>query len=238
MTTAVIEPDVPHVYAAIAEVLKHLSVEKNGMLPGNMGGKPYIAAHDIAAEVKRKFVENNLILTQSERVVKHEILTLNNRITVAMVISADYRFISTVDGSALMVTGVGDGLANGTAVASNIASTNAMKNGLLRAFLITEQSVEDYAKSGIDETVPQQPKAVAQASQGTTRAPAQAAKAPDHKALQDQIKAKVQEVKAQTGVEVDYAAIGNRLNPGDNAWPSKVTALKAVLKAIDNGEVK
>ena len=49
------------VYEGVANTLKHLSVEKNGVLPGNMGGKPYITAHDIAAEVKRKFVENNLI---------------------------------------------------------------------------------------------------------------------------------------------------------------------------------
>jgi hypothetical protein len=33
MTTATIE--VPHVHTALAEILKHLSVEKNGQLPGN-----------------------------------------------------------------------------------------------------------------------------------------------------------------------------------------------------------
>lgn len=153
MATARIE--VPHVYTGLAEILKHLSVEKTGTLPGNMGGKPYITAVDAAAEVKRQFVENNLVFVPNEEVVKHEnIVTADRAVKISIVIRGEYTIVSTVDGSSVTVSGVGDGLANGTAVASNIGSTNALKNALLRTFLITEQSVEDAGKDGPAEGKP------------------------------------------------------------------------------------
>ena len=146
MTTATIE--VPHVYTALAAILKSLSVEKNGQLPGNMGGKPYITAVDASAEVKRQFVENNLIFLPNESVFRHEVIAHKDRLNTTIVITGEYTIVSTVDGSKVTVAGTGDGLAGGTAVASNIASTNALKNALLRTFLITEQSVEDASKQG------------------------------------------------------------------------------------------
>ena len=146
MTTATIE--VPHVHTALAEILKHLSVEKNGQLPGNMGGKAYITAVDISAEVKRQFVANSLIFLPDEEVIKHETVLHKDRINTAIVIRGTYTILSTKDGSSVTVSGTGDGLATGTAVASNIGSTNALKNALLRTFLITEQSVEDASKQG------------------------------------------------------------------------------------------
>ena len=146
MTTATIE--VPHVHTALAEILKHLSVEKNGQLPGNMGGKAYITAVDISAEVKRQFVANNLIFLPDEEVIKHATVLHKDRINTAIVIRGTYTILSTKDGSSVTVSGTGDGLATGTAVASNIGSTNALKNALLRTFLITEQSVEDASKQG------------------------------------------------------------------------------------------
>lgn len=174
MATAKIENQVGKVYAGIAKILEHLSVEKNGVLPGNMGGKPYITAHDIAAEVKRQFVENNLIFIPNEKLIKHEVIPFKDRLNIATVIEGTYEIVSTEDGSSVTVTGVGDGLATGTAVSSNVASTNALKNGLLRAFLITEQSVEDAAKNGpADEPAKKSPPAerkVAAAKAATTPA--------------------------------------------------------------------
>lgn len=148
MATAKIENQVGKVYAGVAKILEHLSVEKNGTLPGNMGGKAYITAQDAAAEVKRQFVENNLVFIPTESLVKHEVIIFKDRLNIATVIEGTYEIVSTEDGSSVTVTGVGDGLATGTAVSSNIASTNALKNALLRTFLITEQSVEDAAKNG------------------------------------------------------------------------------------------
>ena len=140
------EVEVPHVYKALAEILKNLSVEKNGTLPGNMGGKPYITAVDAAAETKRQFVANGLVFLPSEEVIKHETIQFKERLNVTIVVTGTYTIVSTVDGSSVTVSGTGDGLATGTAVASNIASTNSLKNALLRTFLITEQSVEDAPK--------------------------------------------------------------------------------------------
>lgn len=163
----------PHVHTAIATILESLSVAKGGTLPGNMGGKPYITAVDAAAEVKRKFVENNLIFLPRETIFQHKEVINKDRINVLISITGEYTFVSTKDGSAVTVSGTGDGLAGGTAVASNIASTNALKNALLRTFLITEQSVEDAAKNGTEDAPSAASKRVEQARQ--TPQPAQAA---------------------------------------------------------------
>lgn len=142
---------VPHVYSAVANVLKHMSVAKNGKLPANMGNGAYISAVDLAAETKRMFVENDLIALPDETVTKHEIINDNGRKSIFIGIEAKYTIISTKDGSSVTVQGVGDGIANGSAVSSNIASTNAMKNAFLRLFMVTEQSVEDQAKEPREE---------------------------------------------------------------------------------------
>lgn len=156
-TTDKNEVEVPHVYTALAEILKNLSVEKNGTLPGNMGGKPYITAVDAAAETKRQFVANGLVFLPREEVIKHETIQFKERLNVTIVITGTYTIVSTVDGSSVTVSGTGDGLATGTAVASNIASTNSLKNALLRTFLITEQSVEDASKAVSDSPAGQSP---------------------------------------------------------------------------------
>lgn len=176
MATAKIENaeyETPHVHTAIATILESLSVAKGGTLPGNMGGKPYITAVDAAAEVKRKFVENNLIFLPRETIFQHKEVINKDRINVLISITGEYTFVSTKDGSSVTVSGTGDGLAGGTAVASNIASTNALKNALLRTFLITEQSVEDAAKNGTDDAPSATERKIAQARQ--TPQPAQAA---------------------------------------------------------------
>lgn len=149
-TTKATEPEytAPAVHTSLLKILKELSVAKNGTLPSNMGGKAYLTAVDVARETKTLFVEEGLIILPNETVIKHDSVILKDRINVLISIEGQYEIISTRDGSSVTITGVGDGLAGGTAVASNIASTNALKNGLLRTFLITEQSVEDAAKSG------------------------------------------------------------------------------------------
>ncbi len=233
-------PNIPQVYLSMGKVLSALSVAKGGVLPGNMGGKPYITAADIASEVKRLLVEHNLIVLPNEAIAKHQVIEANNRLTIAMVVEGEYTFVSLIDGSKAVVQGAGDGLANGTAVASNIASTNAMKNALLRTFLITEQSVEDYAKGGIDESEPAAPpKAIRAATGGSTQAPNAAdARNAKVKELQGQIKAKVSEVEADTGVAPDYTKIGKRLNPKNPGWGGEPVALAGVLKAIEAGELE
>lgn len=186
MAKAEIEYPNPAVYKALANVLKHLSVEKNGKLPGNMSGKPYITASDAAAEVKRQFVAENLIFLPSEKVITHENMFNNNRLQVSVVVTGEYTIVSTEDGSSVTVSGTGDGLATGTAVASNIASTNALKNALLRTFLITEQSVEDAGKDGISGGAPNSP-----LEKARNQGPKTPAKAPAKKGTTENVKALV-----------------------------------------------
>jgi len=228
------------VYEGVANTLKHLSVEKNGTLPGNMGGKPYITAHDIAAEVKRKFVENNLIFLPRETVVKHENIQANNRLQVSIVVTGEYTIVSTEDGSELTVSGTGDGLATGTAVASNIASTNALKNALLRTFLITEQSVEEAAKNGVGEPDAKASPAAAKIAKagGATQAKSPAKPAGPPKDAAEFRNAILAAVKNGGGV-ASYEKIGERISgKPKGAWVNDVQVLSGVLKALEAGEVE
>lgn len=223
------------VYEGVANTLKHLSVEKNGVLPGNMGGKPYITAHDIAAEVKRKFVENNLIFLPKETVVKHENIQANNRLQVSIVVTGEYTIVSAEDGSSLTVSGTGDGLATGTAVASNIASTNALKNALLRTFLITEQSVEEAAKNGLPDAAPSPAQAKIAKAQGggvTRKSTGSPTTAGEYRT------AILAAVKNGGGV-ADYEKVGNRISGKQKSeWLNDVEVLGGVLKALEAGEVE
>ena len=207
--------NVPHVYTALAAVLKSMAVQKNGMLPGNMGGKAYITAVDASAAAKEQFVANGLVFLPSEEVIKHENILNNNRLQVSIVITGTYTIVSTVDASSVTVSGTGDGLATGTAVASNIASTNALKNALLRTFLITEQSVEDAGKNGPGDA-PAATQAPAARKIDAARAPKPAASGDDAelktlrekvrghidsgKATRDEVVAKQEEIKSKSGL--------------------------------------
>ena len=173
MVTAKVE--VAHVYKALANILSSLSVEKNGTLPGSMGGKSYITAVDASAEVKRQFVANDLVFIPNEEVITNEHVVHKDRMNIRIVIRGEYTIVSTVDGSQVTVSGIGDGLATGTAVAANIGSTNALKNALLRTFLITEQSVEDESKNGSVDRPEAQTPAQRKLDQARKSAPAKPA---------------------------------------------------------------
>jgi hypothetical protein len=201
------------VHTAIAAILSSLSVEKGASLPSNMGGKPYITAVDLNAEIKRKFVEHNLIQIPFERETSKEILVSpKGGLVVTVSIEAQYTIISTLDGSSIVLQGVGDGFASGSAVASNIASTNALKNALLRTFLVTEQSTEDAAKEGPKEET---------SNRAVTQAKASAA--PDIGALRI-------ELVGLTGDQGGATRLGNEL--------FKVAAGEPALWASDPGKIR
>lgn len=224
----------PKIHEAMLAVLGELGVAKNGALPSNMGGKPYITAADVAKEVKTLLVANGAFVLPHEKVVKHEILvSAQGRQTVAVVVEGEYTFVSAEDGSSVTVQGVGDGLATGTAVASNIASTNALKNAMLRTFMITEQSVEEQAKNGIGDEQPES-RAVTAAQKGaTTKSKPMAGVAVEE--LQQAIRAawESREGEGDSG----YVAFGNKITGLEpSQWTTNVTELQKVLKAIENGE--
>ena len=163
------ETKVPAIYGAILAVMNELGVDKNGTLPSQMGGKGYVTASDLSSEVKKAFVKHGIVGFPREREVAKEIIIFKERLNIAITVETTYKLVSTVDGSTEEVSGVGDGLATGTAVSANIASTNALKNVLMRLLLITEQSVEDQGKEEPKVTRAQQ--AVAKASKPASSEP-------------------------------------------------------------------
>lgn len=234
--------NIPAVYTGIAAVLSALSVEKNGTLPSNMGGRGYITASDLNSEIKRQFVTNNLILLPSEREISHEVIQFKERLNVAVSIEGTYTIVSTVDGSQAVVQGVGDGLASGTAVASNIGSTNALKNALLRTFLVTEQSVEDQAKNGEGDTAGPDRAAqrIATAAQGgpapatgTTGTPANAEVLKLQGEVKDAANAR-RKVEPDFPTHVQFAA--KYLGNDAMGWSKDVAKLAKVRDAIKAGE--
>lgn len=169
------ENNTPKVYAAVHKVLKGLQVAKGGMLPGNMGGKAYMTAEDISNEVKNLFVENDLILEANEEVVTDSVADLGDKkLRFQTTIKGTYRAIHIKDGSYITFSGTGQGLATGTAVAANIASTFSLKNALQRQFLISEASVD--AEGHTEQAAPKQSPAQ-QAAQKIAKPAAAAPKA-------------------------------------------------------------
>lgn len=213
----------PHINRAYLSILKDISVDKNGVLPSNMGGKPYIAAVDVAKEVKALLVKNDVISVPRETEVRKELVLQGNRLLITTTIEAEYDLISTIDGSILTIRGVGDGVATGSAVASNIASTNAFKNAFLRALLITEQSVEDDAKKGIPEPEKEN-RAVANAK-GATKEQGS-----------DEVGSARQAVKAAAASaglsDQGYINWGKSMTGGAAGWVSDVDTLKKLASEI------
>ncbi len=144
----------PHVHKALLAIYKDLEVEKDGTLPSNMSGKAYVTAGNLSAKIKEKFIEHELIFYPIREYISHHEVAQDKtqRTLVAFSVEASYKIISTVDGSSIEIGGAGDGLATGTSVANNIASTNALKNALLRLVMATEGGVENASKDGIGES--------------------------------------------------------------------------------------
>ena len=146
-TTRTPKPKVDHVITAVAAILDSLSVDKKGTLPANMGGGAYIRANDLFQAFKEAAAEQKVLILPSEEVVSE---WNDEKGAIHITLRGTYTFLSTVDESELEVSAVGDGLARNTAIASNVASTNAMKNALMRLALTGESSSDEAAKKGIE----------------------------------------------------------------------------------------
>ena len=151
----------PHIHTALLAIYSDLEVEKDGTLPSNMSGKAYVTAGNLSAKIKEQFIKHELIFyPHAELVKRHEVTQdKTQRTLVAFSVEGQYRVQSTKDGSFIDIGAAGDGLATGTSVANNIASTNALKNALLRLVMATEGGVESQSKDGIghqDDVTPAQ----------------------------------------------------------------------------------
>lgn len=144
----------PHVHKALLAIYGELAVEKDGTLPSNMSGKAYVTAGNLSASIKEQFIKHELVFHPVyERIIHHGVTQdKTQRTLVAISVEGKYKIVSTVDGSSIEIGAAGDGLATGTSVANNIASTNALKNALLRLVMATEGGVESASKDGIGES--------------------------------------------------------------------------------------
>ena len=137
---------VPHVIGALARVQGEVAVSADGTLPSSLGGKPYITANSLFLAVNKSFHENGLVLVPNERVVGE---WHDGSGTIHITVTGEYTVYSTEDGSSLTLSGTGDGLARRTAVAGNIASTNALKNTLLRLIFTGESATDEQGKKEV-----------------------------------------------------------------------------------------
>lgn len=173
----------PKIYGAIHNILKEMQVEKNGTLPGNMGGKSYATAEAISNATKNLFVANNLILIPSETVTHVSSDDYGDKKMRYMVtITGNYRAMHIEDGSFIEFSGTGQGIATGTAIAANVASTFSLKNALQRLFLISEDSVESAAH--VEQSVPKQ----AQAQRTVKEAPSRPVVKTSNREIVEEIK--------------------------------------------------
>lgn len=183
------ENNTPLIYGAIHKVLGHLTVAKNGTLPGNLGGKPYQTAEDISNEVKTQLVQNNVIVEAQEDVVKVESPDYGDKKMRFMItVQGSYRLIHIDDGSSLTIKGVGQGLGTGVATAASVASTFALKSALLRTFLISESGVE---RDGQTEQAPPKQNSAQQAAKQATAPPAKAGGSAENREAQVRIGAAI-----------------------------------------------
>lgn len=184
------ENNTPKIYAAIHKVLGHLTVEKGGTLPGNLGGAAYHRAEDISNEVKTQLVQNKVIVEAREDVVKVESPDYGDKKMRFMItVQGSYRLIHIEDGTSITIQGVGQGLGTGVATAASVASTFALKSALLRTFLISESGVEQEGQT--EQAAPKQTPAQRTAGQAVTPPAPKKAADPENAAAQLRIKEKM-----------------------------------------------
>ena len=217
--------EVPKVFAAIHAVMKDVRFEADGTLPNNMGAGKYISAVEQSGKVKDEFVKNSLILVPNETNLKHEVIVNEDgRKTIFTVTRGEYQIIHVGDGSSVTFSGIGEGTANSTAIASNIASTFALKNALQRLLFSTEASLED---------------------KGHEAPPAATAKAtPPERRAGEVSEATVNTVKGEimallkTKNKNEVVAKGNEFFGADNTeWAKSLTDLQKWKQHLTTGEV-
>ena len=201
------------IYDSIHKVLGHLSVAKNGTLPGNLGGKPYQTAEDISNEVKNQLVANKVIVEANEEVVKVESPDYGDKkMRFVITLKGTYRLIHIEDGSFITISGVGQGMGTGVSTAAAVASTFSLKSALLRTFLISESGVESEGVT--EQAAPKQDRAQQTVAAATTPPKKSPVKAPADKDNKEALA----RISADTGP-------GKKYNPADvSALNEKIAA--------------
>ena len=100
----------PKIYAALQGVMEDIkSLEKNGAAPKAMGGYKFLAVDDVLKEVRPHLVKHKIIvLPQLVNTDNHVIQQDGGRISTKVFLTFDFHFVSTEDGSEVVVTVVGE----------------------------------------------------------------------------------------------------------------------------------
>lgn len=224
---------VPHVYTALSEVFKTLSVGKDGRLPSNMGGGGYQTAEAVSEAVRNEFAQHDLIILSNEEETSRESIIHKERLNFSSSVTGTYTIVSTRDGSMTQISGVGHGLATGTAVAANVASTFALKNALMRTFMVSENAVEEGGLAGENTAKPKPENRATRNVKAATTKPAPKA-TPGGSSGEAAAKTKIQAEYIKTGlITSEYA---NERRDFFKADGSK-TPLQDLLKEIESGDL-
>lgn len=140
----------PKIYAALQGVMEDIkSLEKNGAAPKAMGGYKFLAVDDVLKEVRPHLVKHKIIvLPQLVNTDNHVIQQDGGRISTKVFLTFDFHFVSTEDGSEVVVTVVGEANDTGDKTVRK-ATTSAHKIALIQAFtLITGEADEHELADG------------------------------------------------------------------------------------------
>lgn len=220
------------VYRALHNVLRELDVDKDGVLPGNMGGSAYRSAEALTAGVRALFVQHDLILVPQESVSHNERYEFNKRVEFTATVEGVYHIISAEDGSSVTIKGVGRGKSTGTTVDVNIASTFALKNALQRFFLVSDNKLEEEGMS--DGSAPGPTKAERAAAKAAVTPQPKAKPVANNGEREAQAKIRAEYLNAEEPVltkEEAGAEIKRLKNAGDK------TPYATLLASLEKGEL-
>lgn len=221
---------VGHIYEAIGEILRDLDVEKDGVLPGNMGGKAYRTIESVTKGLRSELVSKGVIIVPNEKVISQERWEFTKRMNFSTVIEGTYQLVSTKDGSSITISGTGRGNSMGTSVDANGASSFAFKNAVQRLFLISDNEEETAA---MRDGTPGPTKLERDAAQARGAAPKRATRA---KADPKEDKAKV-EIKTEfidSGI-VSKEQVGAEFTKLRNSGDK--TPYQTLLGLLEKGEL-
>lgn len=135
----------PKIYAALQGVMEDIkSLEKNGAAPKAMGGYKFLAVDDVLKEVRPHLVKHKIIvLPKLVDTENHVWRDDSGRISTKVLLTFDFHFTSTEDGSEVVVTVVGEANDTGDKTVRK-ATTSAHKIALIQAFTLITGEVDEH----------------------------------------------------------------------------------------------
>lgn len=222
---------VPEIYKAIEVIQAKVgAIPKNGVGPANKGSFAFIKAEDVLDAIHAQLVENHVIVIPTIRHSKHETVRDGGRAYTTAAVEVDYQYVSTVDGSSIVTTSVGEGSDIGSDTATRKAATMALKISHLHMFTIpnTDINLDDEGyepAAGAAASEPKSNRAVSKAKSTSTSAKADSL---------EKIRAKVKAAGQKKGLTP--AGINELGDTIDSDWFANADALQKLLTEIEKLE--